>query len=114
MLPFYQARAGQVLTQRARRRAPAGYSLAQQRRLVAALAERGVTASGGTEDRGAFVTSSTRTRGRWADALQARGVVADARGRYLRLCPDLLTTEAELVTAAAPVALARPPPRAQK
>ena len=32
--------------------------------------------------------------------LQERGVHGDARGDYLRLCPDVLTTDAELVAAA--------------
>ncbi len=40
-------------------------------------------------------------------ALAARGVVTDARGRWLRLCPDVLTTEAELVRAAAMLAEVR-------
>jgi hypothetical protein len=35
-------------------------------------------------------------------------VITDARGRYLRLCPDVLTTEAELARAAKAVAAARP------
>ena len=108
VLPFYQARAGQVLALAldvARLRA---YSLGQQRRLVHALAERGVTAWGGTEDRGAFVTIVDDRAVPWADALRERGVITDARGRCLRLCPDILTTEAELVTAAEAVgALAR-------
>ena len=32
-------------------------------------------------------------------ALQERGIHVDARGPYLRLCPDPLTTDAELVAA---------------
>ena len=66
-------------------------------------------AVGGTEDRGAFVVvpfaaGSEAAAARCVDALAARGVVADARGRWLRLCPDVLTTEAELVRAAAMLA----------
>jgi kynureninase len=108
VLPFYQARAGQVLALAigvARLRA---YSLQQQVRLVSLLAERGVAALGGTPDRGAFVTIVDAQARAWADALQARGVVADARAQYLRLCPDLLTVDAELVAAADAVAGARP------
>ena len=55
VLPFYQARAGQVLTLAIGVARLRDYSLALQRTLVAALAERGMHALGGTEDRGAFV-----------------------------------------------------------
>ena len=40
----------------------------------------------------------------WADALASRGIVTDARGEWLRLCPDLLTTQAELERAAGELA----------
>ena len=107
MLPFYQARAGQVLTLAIGVARLRDYSVARQRTLVAALAERGVHALGGGEDRGAFVVvpfagGVKRARRPAASAaLAARGVVTDARGRWLRLCPDVLTTEEELVHAAA-------------
>ena len=55
VLPFYQARAGQVLTLAIGVARLRDYSLARQQTLVAALAECGVHALGGTEDRGAFV-----------------------------------------------------------
>jgi kynureninase len=100
VLPIYQARAGQALTLAlgvARIRAQ---SLAQQQRLVALLAERAIPASGGTDDRGAFVTIVDERAEQWSDALAERGIVTDARGRYLRLCPDILTTDAELVVVA--------------
>jgi kynureninase len=101
VLPFYQARAGQLFTQaigvaRLRR-----YSLQQQRRLVALLAARGVEARGGTEDRGAFVVVRRADAQACTEALMARGVVTDARGEWLRLCPDVLTTTEELESAAA-------------
>ena len=100
VLPLYQARAGQRFTQAigvARLRA---YSLELQTRLVALLAERGVTAQGGTVDRGAFVTVRDRAATTVSAELEARGIVTDARGEWLRLCPDVLTTDAELVSAA--------------
>ena len=37
---------------------------------------------------------------RLAKALAERGVVGDARGDKLRLCPDILNTESELAQAA--------------
>jgi kynureninase len=100
VLPIYQARAGQRLTLAlgvARIRA---HSLAQQQRLVALLAERAILASGGTDDRGAFVAVVDERAEQWSEALAQVGIVTDARGRYLRLCPDLLTTDAELAVVA--------------
>jgi kynureninase len=97
VLPIYQARAGQLFTQAigvARLRA---YSLQLQRRLVALLAVQGIQAQGGTEGRGAFVAVRHREARAWSAALKARGVVTDARGEWLRLCPDVLTTDVELV-----------------
>jgi kynureninase len=108
VLPLYQARAGQVFTQAigiARLRA---FSLDRQRRLAQALDGRGVPAIGGTEDRGAFLIVVDEQAPAWADALEERGIVTDARGRYLRLCPDLLTTQAEIAAAADAVAATRP------
>jgi kynureninase len=100
VLPIYQARAGQLLTLTlgvARTRA---HSLALQQRLVALLAERAIAASGGTDDRGAFVIVVDERAEQWSEALAEDGIVTDARGRYLRLCPDLLTTDAELAVVA--------------
>lgn len=108
VLPLYQARAGQVLTLAlgvARLRA---CSLAQQRRLVSLLAESGVDAIGGDDNHGAFVTIADARAEAWSDALRGRAIITDARGRYLRLCPDVLTTDAELVLAAKELAAARP------
>ncbi len=109
VLPFYQARAGQVLTLALGVDRLRAWSLGAQRRLVALLAERGIAAVGGTEDRGAFVGIVADDAERWAEALRECGVVTDARGRLLRLCPDVLTTAAELAAAAAAVAKTRPP-----
>ena len=109
ILPWYQARAGQVFTLAIGVERLRGCSLAQQRRLVALLHERGVAATGGTEDRGAFLAVRIGSDGddaavRYAETLAGRGVVTDARGPWLRLCPDVLTTGDELVRAAAVVA----------
>jgi kynureninase len=107
ILAWYQARAGQVFTLAigiARLRAQ---SLALQRRLVALLAERGIEAAGGAEDRGAFVVIRDADATGLAQALERRGVYGDARGPFLRLCPDLLTTEHELLKAADSLAAVR-------
>ncbi|MGI8895745.1 MAG: aminotransferase class V-fold PLP-dependent enzyme, partial [Casimicrobiaceae bacterium] len=99
VLPFYQARAGQLLTLALGVERLRAYSLAQQRRVVALLAKKGIVAAGGSEDRGAFVVVEHERAEAWASALHAAGIITDARGRYLRLCPDVLTTDAELVLA---------------
>ena len=104
VLPFYQARAGQRFTQAIGVARLRDYSLALQRRLVALLAARGVEAQGGTEDRGAFVVVRRRDALEAASALGARGIVTDARRDWLRLCPDVLTMQAELEAAAAALA----------
>jgi kynureninase len=109
VLTYYQARAGQLFTLAIGVERLREYSLSQQRRLVSLLAERGITASGGTSDRGAFVVLDFEPRGngsatRCAGTLAQRGVICDARGPWLRLCPDVLTTTPELERVAASVA----------
>lgn len=114
VMTCYQARAGQVFTQAMGVQRLRDYSRAQQWQLVSRLAERGVNASGGSADRGAFVVVScegddaSRTARRGVQALAARGVIADARGARIRLCPDVLTTSDELDRAARAVAEAIP------
>jgi kynureninase len=100
VLPFYQSRAGQVFTQAIGVARLRGHSLGLQRRLVALLAERGIAAQGGTEDRGAFAVVRRPDARAVAEALESRGIVTDARGPWLRLCPDVLTTAEELERAA--------------
>jgi len=99
VLPWYQARAGQVFTLAVGVERLRAYSLSQQQRLVALFRERGVGAEGGAGDRGAFVVIRDPHAVELALVLQERGVHGDARGSYLRLCPDVLTTDAELVAA---------------
>ena len=100
VLTFYQARAGQQLALALDPVRIRAHSRAQQQRLVALLVERGIAARGGGEDHGAFVVVTSPHAGRWSEALEARGIFTDARGRYLRLCPDVLTRDDELVRAA--------------
>jgi kynureninase len=100
VITCYQARAGQQLALALDPLRVRVYSLQQQRRLVALLAQQGISARGGTEDRGAFVVVETADAARWSDALESRGIVTDARGPWLRLCPDIVTTDDELVRAA--------------
>ena len=100
VLTAYQARAGQRLTLALGPERIRAFSLLQQRRLVSMLAAHGIDAQGGTEDRGAFVVVATAQAMAWCARLAERSVATDARGHYLRLCPDILTTEAEMTRAA--------------
>jgi kynureninase len=101
VLPFYQARAGQVFTLAIGVDRLRGHSLAMQLRLADLLRDRGFVVAGGREDRGAFVVVADERAEGWSRRLQDAGVITDARGRYLRFCPDVLTTESELVAAVA-------------
>ena len=107
ILPWYQARAGQVFTLAIGVERLRAHSLGQQRRFVSLLAGKGIEAEGGTEDRGAFIVIRDLEAVALAQALERSGVYGDARGSFLRLCPDVLTTDAELVAAAERVAVAR-------
>ena len=104
VLPLYQARAGQRFTLAIGVDRLRAHSLGLQCRLVELLAERGIAARGGTTDRGAFVVMRDPRARALADGLGQHGIVTDARGEWLRLCPDVLTVDAELVTAAAALA----------
>jgi kynureninase len=104
VLPIFQARAGQMFTRAIGVERLREHSLTLQRRLVTLLADRGIEARGGSADRGAFVVVRDRNAGAWSAALDARGIVTDARGEWLRLCPDVLTSDAELRASAAALA----------
>ena len=106
VLTWYQARAGQILTLALGVERLRAYSLAQQRKLMDLLHERDVHASGSNADHGAFcvVSFASHAEGaatRCAQGLAARGLACDARGPWLRLCPDILTSDDELQRAAA-------------
>jgi kynureninase len=110
VLPFYQARAGQMFTLAIGVDRLRDYSLALQRALVAMLGEHGVRAQGGTDDRGAFVivpiAGGVAAAKGCVESLAAHDVIADARGEWLRVCPDVLTTADELIRATAVIARA--------
>jgi len=76
------------------------YNVAQKQALAAMLGRRGVAALGAGEDYGAFLTVAHPNAAGAAQALQARGVKTDARGGYLRLCPDVLNSDEALERAA--------------
>lgn len=105
VLQPYQAAAGLELLLTLGVERVRAYQLQACDQLVRALAERGVAATGGREDMGAFAVLRHPRAGELAAALAQRGIEGDARGPYLRLCPDILTRPAEIEAAA--VALAQ-------
>lgn len=70
----------------------------EQKRLLASLLP---DAEGAGESHGAFVTLVRPDATEMAQRLAGQGVKVDARGSYLRICPDYLTSRAELERAAA-------------
>jgi kynureninase len=71
------------------------YNLAQKKRLASLL-----PVEGEGEDHGAFVTFRHAQASEIARRLEERGVKTDARGGYLRVCPDYLNSSEELMGAA--------------
>lgn len=64
----------------------------RQKALLASL----LPVTGAGESHGGFVTLRRPDAAALCGKLREKGVKADARGEYLRLCPDLLTTDEEL------------------
>jgi kynureninase len=72
------------------------YSLQQKTRLCDLLPQ----AAGVGKDHGAFVTVQHRDAVRIAKEAEAKGIKVDARGEYLRICPDILNSAYDLERAA--------------
>jgi kynureninase len=100
VLAPFQALAGLELTLELGAERLREHNLAQKARLAELLAAQGIKAEGAGEEHGAFLTVRHAEAGGLAERLGERGVSVDARGEYLRLCPDILNTEAELAEAA--------------
>src|SRR3954462_3108403 len=97
VLSPFQALAGLELTLELGVERLRAYNLEQKKHLAALLPD----AEGAGDDHGAFVTLVHPEATRLAQALAAAMVKVDARGQYLRLCPDILNSRAELERAAA-------------
>jgi kynureninase len=101
VLPWYQARSGlefalEVGVSRLR-----SYGLEQLRFLRSALEDAGVTQVQGADDgHGAFLVVRHARAGLLAEALREQKIVVNARGECLRLCPDCLTRQDELLQTA--------------
>lgn len=99
-LGFYQARSGLALLGAIGVARLRDYSLRQKQLLAEALAERGIASFGASAHYGAFLSIPHAEPMQLAERLRALGVNGDARSAGLRLCPDLLSSEAQLVEAA--------------
>lgn len=73
------------------------YNLEQKRQLCDLLPE----ATGIGRDFGAFLTVQHKDAARLAKEMEVQGIKVDARGEYVRLCPDILNTREDLERAAA-------------
>ncbi|MBZ0160316.1 MAG: aminotransferase class V-fold PLP-dependent enzyme [bacterium] len=76
------------------------HNLAQKSRLASLLLEQGVKAAGVGDAYGAFLTVVHPESGAIAKQLHEQGIKVDARSEYLRICPDILNSDAELERAA--------------
>lgn len=72
------------------------YSMEQKALLAALLPE----VTGADKHYGAFVTLKNRNAAALGAALEKEGIKTDVRGEYLRLCPDVLNSRADIERAA--------------
>jgi kynureninase len=100
ILTYYQARSGQKFTVALGVERLRAYSLEQLTRMKSHLSEIGVEAVGGDSGHGAFLAIRLDDAKGISAKLAQRGLITDARGPWLRLCPDCLTQDKELRTAA--------------
>jgi kynureninase len=100
VLSYYQARSGQQFTLALSVERLREYGQKQLSQLKGYLADAGVEAIGGDIDHGAFLCVRHTNASNLAKKLAESNVITDARGEWLRLCPDCLTREEELRTAA--------------
>lgn len=102
VLTWYQARSGLEFTLAMGVERLRAYSLTQLNALRGYLADAGVNAvKGGDEDHGAFLAIRLADAMEFPARLQREAILCDARGQWLRLCPDCLTRDDELRRAAA-------------
>jgi kynureninase len=104
VLPVYQARAGLTFTLALGVLRLRAYSQMQQMQLIEQLHRHGIPTLNEQMDCGAFVSIPAPEAPTLAARLQQAGVIVDAREGVLRICPDVLSTSAELMHAVEAVA----------
>lgn len=101
VLPWYQARSGAEFALAVGVERLREYSLRQLRALRGYLEDAGVEEISGADERhGGFLSIRMKDAREIPALLQREGIVCDARGERLRLCPDCLTRDEELKRAA--------------
>ncbi len=100
VLTYYQARSGQIFVLALGAERLRAYGLDRLTRLRSYLRDAGIAAIGGDSDHGAFLAVRLDDAKAISAKLAEQGVITDARGPWLRLCPDCLTRDEELRTAA--------------
>jgi kynureninase len=102
VLTWYQARSGLEFTLAMGVDRLRAYSLKQLDALRGYLTDAGVnTVKGGDEGYGAFLAIRLAKATEFPAKLEREGIICDARGQWLRLCPDCLTRDEDLRRAAA-------------
>lgn len=97
VLPWYQARSGAEFVLAIGVARLREYSLRQLQALRGYLADVGITGvTGGDDDHAAFLSIRLPQTMEIPKLLEKEGIVCDARGEWLRLCPDCLTRDEEL------------------
>jgi kynureninase len=99
VLTYYQARSGQQFTLAITVERLHEYRQKQLSQLKLYLADVGIKAIGGNDDRGAFLCVRHTNASDLVKRIAFSNVIADSRGEWLRLCPDCLTRDDELRTA---------------
>lgn len=99
ILPYYQAKAGLIFTLAMGVKRLRVYSLKLQARLTELLAQHGMLPIGNPGRRGAFLAIADKSADMIAAQLRELKVIVDARDNLIRICPDILTTDEELVGA---------------
>ncbi len=99
ILPYYQAKAGLTFTLAMGVDRLRAYSLKIQARLMELLEEHYIQPIGQADRRGAFLAIADKSADAVASQLKKLKIIVDARDGLIRICPDILTTDEELVEA---------------
>lgn len=101
VLTWYQARSGQQFVEAIGVSRLREYSLHQLNALRDYLSEQGIeNIHGGDRHHGAFLSIRRNNATEIPRLLEPHGILCDARGEWLRLCPDCLTRDDEMRQAA--------------
>ncbi len=96
LLAYFQTRSGLAFAQAIGVDRLRAYSRGQLQYLRGLLASRGIESQGGDAEHGAFLTIPSPRAPELVRALGEQGITVDERGGGVRVCPDVLTTRAEL------------------